>query len=368
MTLFAAIGKAQGLDAAETAIRATDQALALTGRHNIALAIVAAAHDYPVQQVVNGVNGLLSDTPLLGFSTPAQITVDGMHQRSIVTALLVGDQLQADSDWWSTSNEKGDRGVFQSLNFDHPDNQAVLLVVDGLTGDAQRLLEAIPKSSSLLAGCLAGGDIASGRTYQIGGSGFGTGGAAAAALRGKIKIGVGTQHGWQPVGLSTRITRADHPWVHTLDDRPACEAYASIFGYPARDWTNPPLNHLVRLYPLGFERQAGVGKNGRGLVIRSPLLVDPDGSLRMNSSLPEGQTAQILVSSSDNCLSAARCAAEDALKSLGDAPPCLALILADISWQMMFQSQPGMEINVVREVIGSEVPITRHQRASVRGI
>jgi hypothetical protein len=74
MTLFAAIGKAQGLDAAEAAVQATDQALALTGRHNISLAIIAAAHDYPVQQVVNGVAGLLSDTPLLGFSTPAQIT------------------------------------------------------------------------------------------------------------------------------------------------------------------------------------------------------------------------------------------------------------------------------------------------------
>lgn len=357
MTFFAAIGRAQGLDAAESAIQATDQALALAGRHHIALAVIAAAHDYPVQQVVNGVRGLLSDTPMLGFSTSAQITAEGLSRRSIAIALLVGDQLQAESDWWSISNHKSEHGGYQSINFSLTDNQAILLVAEGLKGDTQRLLETIPKTNAVLAGCLAGGEISSGRTYQIGGSGFGTGGIAGAALRGKIKVGVGTAHGWQPVGIYTRVTQADDRWVHTLDEHRACEAYAGIFGYPDSDWTYPPLNQLVRLYPLGFESEGGNGKSSKPLVVRSPLMVEQDGSLRMNSAIAQGKTAHILISSIDNCLLAARSAAEDAVKALGDASPCLALILADISWQMMFQSQPGMEVSAVREVIGAGVPI-----------
>jgi hypothetical protein len=233
----------------------------------------------------------------------------------------------------------------------------MLVVVEGLLGDAQNLIDTIPNNSSFLAGCLAGGDISGERTYQIGGSGFGSGGIAVAALRGKINVGIGYQHGWQPVGIYSQVTRTDDLRVHTLGGRRACEAYAGIFGYPSRDWTYPPLNQLVRLYPLGFENDEEDHTNRAPLLIRSPLRVDTDGSLKMNCSVPQDKTAHVLISSIDNCLSAARSAAEQAVKALGNSKPILAIIFADISWQMMLQSQPGMEVSVVREVIGEGVPI-----------
>ena len=43
--------------------------------------------------------------------------------------------------------------------------------------------------------------------------------------------------------------------------------------------------------------------------------------------------------------------------ALGNAKPALALVLADVAWQMLFESQPGTELNPVREVLGADVPI-----------
>ena len=39
------------------------------------------------------------------------------------------------------------------------------------------------------------------------------------------------------------------------------------------------------------------------------------------------------------------------------ARPVLALVLADISWQMLFEALPGADVAAVREVLGPEVPI-----------
>ncbi len=209
MTLFAAIGMAHGLDATEAAILATDQALAQTGRHRISLAIIAASHDYPVDQVVNGVAGLLSDTPLLGFSTPAQLTTEGIHQRSIVVALIVGDQLQAKCQWWDEQSDNGDARELQPVTMSDQETSGLLVIADYMSGGMLKRLHNTPAGNRSLAGCLAGGDLSADSTYQIGGRSFGSNGIASAALSGKLSIGIGTSHGWQPLGMYLRITQVN---------------------------------------------------------------------------------------------------------------------------------------------------------------
>ena len=81
------------------------------------------------------------------------------------------------------------------------------------------------------AGCLAGGDTRIGKTYQLGGSKYGKGGLAGAFITGSdLKVGVGSAHGWQPVGASFKITSVRGPWVRSLDGKPASEVYAEMFG------------------------------------------------------------------------------------------------------------------------------------------
>jgi hypothetical protein len=201
-----------------------------------------------------------------------------------------------------------------------------------------------------VTGALSSGDLHTGNTYQIVGSQTGAGGMTAAFLRGGINVGVGADHGWDPVGNQFRVTRSRGFWLRTLDGRPASEAYANLFGYPARDWAFPPLSYLARLYPLGMEQQ-------EGLIVRAPIRVEADGSFRMNAVIRDGVDAFLLVGSRASCERAAKTAAQHALLKLGDAKPRLALVLVDVAWQMLLKAQPGAEIAAVQEILGESVPV-----------
>ncbi len=354
MTLTAVVGQAQALEGREAAAQATHRALDQIGRNQAVFGIIIASHYHAIQQVLTGASTLLGDIPLLGLSTNAEITEEGQSQRSVVVALVAGDGVSVKADWWGGFGEDS-RGVAQrmaqALQLFHSDG-TLLVVADGFTGDAKQFCAGLPAGEYNLAGCLAGGALNQARTYQIGGRQSGTNGLAAALISGKLATGVGYAHGWEPVGSYYRVTRSQGPWVRMLDEVSVAEAYSRLFKYPARQWAYPPLNELVRLYPLGIEQKANAP-----LLVRSPLRMETDGSLRMNTLVPEGVTAHLLVGSIENCLEAARQAAQTAIDALNGARPVLALVFADIAWQMLFESNAEQDLQVIREVIGPDVPI-----------
>jgi hypothetical protein len=354
MTLLVATGQATSLDGREAAIQATRQALEHLGKKTVAFGLVVASHHFQFQQILSGINPLLGDTPLLGFGTTSEYTSTGVTSRSVGVTLVSGDELQARADWgpgFDLDSGEVALKMIQALQL-HQAEGTLLVVTDGLNGDAQKLCEALPSGNYQLAGCLAGGDFRRGYTAQIGGKKAGSGGLAAALLSGDFAIGIGFSHAWQPVGAYFTITSTDGLRVLTLDNLPAHETYARMFGYTPKEWTAPPLNELARLYPLGLE-QAGQS----GLLIRSPLRIEVDGSLRMHTSIPAGSVGHLMVGGIERCLNSAVDATHQALEKLGDARPVLALVFADIAIQILLEAQPGSELEAVQSILGPQVPV-----------
>lgn len=351
MALAVSIGQTQALNGREAGLQATHQALNRLGFGAPAFSIVIASHQYQARDVASGVASLLGDTPMIGFSSTAGLTTEGIHPNSVVVILLAGD-LQAETHWMpgyaQSARETGAKLSKQAD--DQKDGRALLFFADGFNGDADQLCSAISNNSFALAGALSSGDLHTGHSYQIAGPQTGTGALAAAFLRGDLKVGVGAGHGWHPVGSQFRVTRSRGFWLRTLDGRPASETYAQLFGYPAREWAFPPLSHLARLYPLGVEQ-------GDELVIRAPIRVEADGSFRMNAPVRDGADAYLLVGSHVSCENAAQQAAQQALQQLEGAKPVFALILVDIAWEMLLKSHPGTEISAVQDIFGKSVPV-----------
>ncbi len=351
MTLTSAVGYAQALDGREAGLQATHHALNELGAASPGFGIVIASHQYQPREVAAGVSSLTGDMPFIGFSAPAGLTRKGIHPHSVVVALLSGD-LRADVHWlpgYAQSGRETANRLIQ-LTSGELQHQSLLFFADGFNGDAEQLCNTLPSRSMPLAGGLSSGDMHTGHTYQIAGTQAGTGGLAAAILRGTPKIGIGHAHGWDPVGSQLRVTRSRGFWLRTLDGRPASETYAQIFGYPARDWGFPPLSYMARLYPLGVEQ-------GEQLIVRSPLRVEADGSFRMNAPVRDGLDAYLLIGSRASCQNAAHQAAQQALLQLNEAKPILALVLVDIAWQMLLKSNPGAEVAAVQDILGPDVPI-----------
>lgn len=354
MAISAYIGTSQALYGRDAATQATHRALEQVGRNPIFLGIVISSYHHPIQQVLSGVSALVGDTPLIGFGTSAEITPDGVTHHSSIVILLTGENISARADWLPGFGEDS-RGVTQrmanSLQLFRSEG-SLLLIADGFNGDVKQVFATLPAGDFKIAGCLAGGDLHQARTYQIGGRQSGTNGLAAALISGNQAMGVGAAHGWQSFGAYFKVTSASGLWIRTLDGRRVSEVYSELFNYPVRDWAFPPLNEIVRLYPLGLE-----SKGQDSMLIRSPLRMESDGSLRMNTSIPEGSSVNILIGSTSNCLEAAKNATRQALQDLGKARPVLALVMPDVSWQKLFQATPGLEIQAVREVLGADVPI-----------
>jgi hypothetical protein len=351
MALLAAVGKASALDGREAGLQATHQALNSLGKTAPILGIVISSYQYEAQQVINGIAGLIGNTPVIGFSTPAGMTSEGLQPHSVVLALLGATDARADITWLAGYTQ-GSREVSQQLAdlLKRKPHQPALLFADGFNADAEQFCASLPAGTNL-TGALSSGDLNAGNAYQIGGAQFGAGGLALARLEGNIRVGVGYGAGWQPVGTHFRVTRSRGFWVRTLDGRPASETYAHLFGYPPRDWAFPPLNHLARLYPLGLEQL------DKSLLLRSPMRVEADGSFRMNAAVPDGSEAYLMVGSLTACQQAATAATEHALAGLDGARPVLALVLADVAWQMLFEAQVGADVAAVQAALGTDVPL-----------
>ena len=351
MTLIVSVGHAQALNGREAGLQATHLALNRLGSAVPAFGFVIASHQYQAREVVSGVSGLLGDTPMIGFSSPVGLTIDGVHPNSVVVALLAGD-LHAETHWLpgyaQSARETGAKLLKASA--DQKENRALFFFADGFNGDADQLCNALSGGSLALAGALSSGDLHTGHSYQLAGPQTGTGALAAAFLRGDFRVGIGAAHGWNPIGSQFRVTRSRGFWLRTLDGRPASETYSQLFGYPAREWAFPPLSHLARLYPLGVEQ-------GDQLLIRAPIRVEADGSFRMNAPVRDGADAYLLVGSRVSCENAAQQAAQQALKQLDGSKPVFAFVLVDLAWEMLLKSHPGAEISAIRDILGTNVPI-----------
>jgi len=362
----AVYGVGIGINGQEAALQATQQALNRLGAARPVLALVFAAQEFDIAEVLAGLTSLLGETPLWGFSTTCPITGDGDHPRAVVVALLSGVENWAAVQWYPAyAQDSGETGrqLVESLRQGVFLPQHILLAADGINGSLEPIYRALGELPVHVTGCMAAGEPSLAKTYQIGKNQAGPGSLAVAVLGGRMRVGVGLAHGWNDLGIYFRATRTRDVWVQELDGQPAVETYARLLGYPAQEWASPPLAEMARLYPLGVEigpinpraplAQLDEPAETRGLLIRSLLRVEVDGSLRMSAPVPEGAVVHLMNGDPEACLQAAQEVAQQALAELGnDAAPALAVALVDAAWQYLFEMRPGALPAALRNALG----------------
>ncbi|MEK6256541.1 MAG: hypothetical protein N2C13_04380, partial [Chloroflexota bacterium] len=256
MAIQAAIGQAFDLDGRDACTNAIRSAMDELKKSTISIAFIFASHEYDAEDVMTGAISQLGNTPIIGMSTSGEISNQGSKQRSVTVALLSGRDIVAKSDWVASSDENVQHPLEElianiSAGF-QPNLSSLMLISDGLNGNAVGLSDSPRPWNGHVFGCTSSGELSGGYTVQFGGSKVGTGGIAGAIISG-ARVGIGVAHGWQQVGASFKLSDVDNRVVGSLDNQPASESYSRLLGYENGDWGNPPLNTLVRLYPLGIQ-------------------------------------------------------------------------------------------------------------------
>jgi hypothetical protein len=354
ITQGVAWGSGTGIDGREAARQAVQQALERMGTARPTAAVVLTAQEYPMAEIFGGLGSLPGGLPVWGMSASRPFSTDGDQPRSVILGLLSGIDWKAQSLWqpqFSRDSATAGRDLVKTLS-DSSGWRGLLLAADGIQGDTSQALPAMTNLDLPVSGALACGEVHQGKTYQFGGSQWGHGALSGLAMGGRLRLSSSLAQGWQDTGIHFSVTKASNVWLQGLNGQPAAEAYAQVFGVPARQWAFPPHTQLARLYPLGIE----VDPRRPERIVRSPLQVEVDGSFRMNTGIGEGQTAHLMVGDPQLCIENARQAVRQALAGLGRARPVLLLAFIDLAWQMLLSTHPHQLENVLREE-AKEVPL-----------
>ena len=187
--------------------------------------------------------------------------------------------------------------------------RTALVLVDGLAGHADDLVDELTQATSGMyrfAGGGAGDDGRFKQTHVFFGTAAHTDAVVALEILSNKPIGIAARHGWSPVGDPLRVTETAQSCVLSFNVAPAIEAFQEHAAS-----TDQQFNHED---PLPFFLHNIVGVNTEhGHKLRVPLGIAPTGGIVFAADVPTGTTAHIMSTRQGDAAEAAASATRDAV-------------------------------------------------------
>lgn len=323
------------------------------------LLLVFASVRFDQEALLQGIVSATQDAPMVGCSTAGEILAEGPSRRSLAVMGIHSTTLQAATGLGVRVSENprqaGQDAAAQATRWKPTSPHVFLMFPDGLTGNAAEVIRGVQDvfgTSFPIAGGSAADDFGFARTYQYFHGGVHTDSVPGVLLAGRIAVGIGARHGWQPLGKPRRVTRALANVVQELDGHSAVNLYETYFGKAAEALRAESLADMSIVYPLGMPIPGE-----EEYLLRNVLRVDPDGSLVYAGEISEGSEVRLMMGSKEKALEAARRAAQQAMTDLMPHKPSFALVFSSCSRARLFGRRADEEIDVIRQVLGASVPL-----------
>lgn len=299
---------------------------ALSG-DDVALLIVFCGHRHDYQRLVAGIQSVAGGEPqIVGCTTGGEIALGGVRDGSVVIMAIGGSGITVAAQ---TADRRTDdlrsAGEFVAGAVDEVEDlghTVLMLLSDGLAGDQQEVVRGayarVGARVPLVGGC-AGDGLEMSKTTLFATKPDGTCVTGIPVLGVAISsiapMGIGVEHGWEPVGEPVLITSSQGNTVYTIDEQPALDRYLQLHGAP------PDLAHdqeaftrFAATHPLGVVRRSGNEVR---------FIFAADSELRTITSIaavPNGSMAWAMRGTADSILQATDAACTAAIEQL-DGPP-----------------------------------------------
>jgi hypothetical protein len=157
-----------------------------------------------------------------------------------------------------------------------------------------------------------------------------------------LRVGYGSQGGWDSFGPARRVTRSRGNVLFELDGESALALYKSYLGDHASALPGSAL-----LFPLLLEDPCG----GDGLV-RTVLAVDEEaGSLTFAGDVPVGSQARLMKANFDRLIDGACSSASATSRGLDGTHAELAILISCVGRKLVLRQRIEEEVEAVREVL-----------------
>ncbi|TSD03793.1 MAG: hypothetical protein Greene071421_589, partial [Parcubacteria group bacterium Greene0714_21] len=208
---------------------------------------------YDQEAVLKGVREVAGDALVVGGSAAGEITsfstvFDGVNAMAIASDSIqfvtgIGEGVSKDS---FGAGAKAAKAVLEGGGGQKPD--LFIMLPDGMTGNGAAIVDGVKsvlgENASIVGGSL-GDDYRFQKTFEYYQDQVLTDVVVGVGLYGKFSYGFGIKHGWEPIGLPLKVTKAEGAVLKEVDGKPALNVYEEYFGKDAAELVKEPLARMA---------------------------------------------------------------------------------------------------------------------------
>lgn len=357
----AAVGLSQNLtDHQKAGFEAASQALEKLGGLTPSVLFAFSSVKYEQEKVLKGLREAAPRVLIVGGSAAGEITswktvFDGVNVLAVASDSIkfvsgVGQGVSKDS---FKAGSLAALAVLKNAKGSKPD--IFIMLPDGMTGNGAAIVDGVRsvlgENAPIIGGSL-GDDYLFEKTFEYHEDEVLTDSVVGVGLYGKFAYGFGIKHGWQPVGLPLKVTKADGVKLQEVNGEPALKVYEDYFGKAASELVKEPLARMAYTYPLGLAVEGS-----DELLIRDPVIANEKGEITMAAAIPEGTMIRLMIGDRDVAIAAAKQAAKVALEQLKGADPKFILMFNCMARNRLLGVRCHEENEGVSKIIGEKVPM-----------
>lgn len=361
MSIKAGVGSSKNLaEHRQAAYEAVSEAITKLDGQKPDIVFVFSSIKYDQHEVVVGANQAASGALVVGGSAAGEIT-SWATEFDAVNALAVAAPavkfFSGHSEGVSKDSFKAGvnaaKAVLAAANGAKID--LFVMIPDGMTGDGAGIVQGVQSvmgENFPIIGGSAGDDYLFKKTYEYYKDKALTDAVVGIGLSGKFAFGFGIRHGWEPVGLPLKVTKAEGTVIKEIDGKPALKVYEEYFGKEAGDLVKEPLARMAYTYPLGMAVEGS-----DELLIRDPVIANEKGEITLAAQIPRGSTIRLMIGDREKAIAAAKWAATRAKEELAGATPRFILMFNCMARNKLLGVRCHEENDAVNLVVGKDVPM-----------
>jgi len=284
----------------------------------------------------------------VGCSTAGEIAGSRIHDDSISAAVVRFDATELGTASAIIAGpddcEPAGRAIGQALAA--PDLTSLFLLSDGLNvngSDLLRGLNAEIDSRVVVTGGLAGDGSRFQRTWVLENRQLRRHRVVAVGLYGRaLRVGYGSQGGWDSFGPTQRITRSDGNVLFEVDGQPALRVYKKHMGALAAG-----LPATALMFPLSMKRGEGADP-----IVRTILAVDEGTqSMTFAGDVPQGTEVQFMRADFDRLIDGANEAARLTTLRGGERGASLSIAISCVGRRLVLGRKAEREVEAVTKAL-----------------
>jgi len=354
----AGIGRSNNPNALEAGKEACEQAiLKAGGRADLILVFSTVA--YEQNKMLEGVRFISKEIPLVGCSDSGEITTQGPSSKQVAVMAINTDQIKFSigigEGATENSFEAGEKVTKEIKNKAKEPLSLFLMFPDGLAENGAAAVRGVQKilgKNFPIMGGSAGDDFKFEKTYEYFNDKVLSGTIVGVGLSGDFSFGIGVKHGWEPIGLPMKVTKAQGAKLIEVNEKPALTIYEDYFGKKAEGLIKEPIARMAYTYPLGMSVEGS-----DELLIRDVVIANKKGEINCAAEIPQGSEIRLMLGDSDKAIQAAKEAADNARTQLKGLEPKMILVFDCMARNKLLGPRIAEEISAISNVLGKDVPL-----------